>query len=332
MTNEFIGRRLSIWVGKESVAGTKVAASYWIAKETGIITPLTEKMRDTNAIGRIEQIAWSNIVKESSEIEMSGIARDQSLGLLLYSTFWALSTVANADVSWNVYDHTFSVSNTNNHQSLTVWAVDPVNTADSKSEYATFWMINTFEIEAIAGDYVKFNASMMAQKMEDDTNVSPSFLSENVFTNAHATVKFADTEAWLTGAPTIELSRVRLSLEKNALDYQALWTTDLSKVLNQALIVSGDLDIIYNDKTYRDLARTDLKKYMQINIKNTNVTIWTAANPEINIIMNQVALEEWSKTDDVDWITTQTFGFTCEYNKADTEALTFKLTNLVTSY
>ncbi len=74
-----IGRLSSFGIGIESTPGTAVAPTNWIPTEEFSIKPIVEKANDTNALGIIDEISGSAIVKETTEITAGGILRSQSI-------------------------------------------------------------------------------------------------------------------------------------------------------------------------------------------------------------------------------------------------------------
>lgn len=80
---EHIGRLEKIGLGKESAAGTPVAASVWVPKMEGSFSPKTEKAKDNSAYGNIDELRDSQTIEQSTEVNLKGIARDQYFGHIL---------------------------------------------------------------------------------------------------------------------------------------------------------------------------------------------------------------------------------------------------------
>ena len=94
MSNEHIGRRQSIGLGRESVAsGTSAAATAWLPKVSGVFKPTFEKAKDDSAYGVIDEVYDSQTVKYMTEVEITGIARDSWIGSLLYGTMGSWTPV-----------------------------------------------------------------------------------------------------------------------------------------------------------------------------------------------------------------------------------------------
>lgn len=83
MANEHIGRLQKVGLGKESVAGTAVAATDWIAKASGVFKPDFGKAKDVSAYGNIDELRDTQTVKQTTLLELEAIARDKSIGHFL---------------------------------------------------------------------------------------------------------------------------------------------------------------------------------------------------------------------------------------------------------
>lgn len=83
MTYEHIGRKQIMGLGKESTAGTAVAATVWIPTEDREFKPVSGKAKDMSAYGVIDELYDSQTTKNMTEVMMAGILRDTFLGNLL---------------------------------------------------------------------------------------------------------------------------------------------------------------------------------------------------------------------------------------------------------
>lgn len=329
MANEYINRRQAIWIWVEWTKWTAQVPEYFIPVQNWEVNPIVEKSNDDSWIWVIEEISDSRTVKQSTEANLEWIVRPDFIWALLYLLLGSISSTPNLDTSWNVYDHLFTVDQSNTHPTASVRVINPVNDNDNVSEYASYSMINSFWISAEAWDYVKFNTSMIWKKLQTDFNIPSSYNLDVVpFTSAHVEVRIADTEVWLDSATPMELSNVELNFEKNLLEYQAVWDTDIAKIFNQQLNINWNFEAIYNSNEYKDIVTNSENKYMRISIINTEETIWDSSNYELTINCAKVVFEEWSRSSDLNGITTQTVWFIATYNTTDNESVRIWLTNL----
>lgn len=99
MPNEHIGRLEKIGLGKESTAGTAVAADVWIPKAEGSFQPESEKAKDNSAYGTIDELRDSQTVKQMTTTTLKGMLRDIYGGHLLMAAFGQDSVVLYATLS-----------------------------------------------------------------------------------------------------------------------------------------------------------------------------------------------------------------------------------------
>lgn len=87
MSNEHIGRKQEIGLGKESTSGTSVAAAIWFPKTSGVFKPKFVIDSDKSAWGTIAELREDQTVQQTTEVTLTGIARDISIGHLLMAAF-----------------------------------------------------------------------------------------------------------------------------------------------------------------------------------------------------------------------------------------------------
>lgn len=328
MSNEHIGRRRAIGLGKESTPGTGVSATFWIPFIQGDMVPVISKASDTGAYQRIEELSDSETTKVLTETSLTAIMRDDWIGLVLLGIF---GTVNSAVVGGSVKDHTFTVAQTNTHTSFTVVKKDPV--AEERSVYSLF---DSLEIDAAVGDFVKITAKLKGKKLGTTSGSSVSFASSsNEFLAKHCTVKIAPDSTGIAGATAFAVTRFKLTIEKNVVDYQAFGDVDVNSLFNQQFTVKGDFECLYNLTYYRDAVisnDTGSKKAIQLLMANTDVTIGGSYNPTLTITMYRAALTTWAETNDNNQLVRQTLGFECEYSVADSACIQAVLRNLTASY
>lgn len=322
-----IGRLYNIGLAKETTSWTQVEPSKWLAKTEGTITPMQERAQQQATQNRIEAQSDSDIAMASTEAEVSWNLSDDTAGYILLAALGAVSSTTNSDASGSVYDHTFTVDNSNNHPSFTMYGQDNVGT-----EYATYMMLEELTLTAEAGSYVTYESTWQGKKLQDGTSKSVSYDDENLFVWKHVTIKFASTVSDLDAASETELNSVELTISKNIEKYQANGTTEPSALYNKQFGISGSFEGLFEDSTIKDNFQGDTKRAMRIVIEDTNTTIGDSSNPKIQIDLDQVAFEEWNRNADVDGLINENVGFIAEYDQTNGSMVEAVLTNLTTSY
>ena len=71
---------------------------------------------------------------------------------------------------------------------------------------------------------------------------------------------------------------------------------------------------------------------MRIDMVNSDVTIGAVTNPQVQIDLAKVILEEWTRTGANDEIITQTLSFVAYYSVSDAKMVSVKLVNTQVAY
>lgn len=317
-----VGRLQAVGIWPETTAGTKVSAAHWPPKVSGVVKPMVESIRDTSGYGVIDEVYNSDVIKEMTVFPLSGNLSDQFAGYLLFAALGA-KWVSGA---WP-YTHTFTRLNSNSHKTFTLWGYDPVGTISS-----AYAMLNDLEINAAVGEYVTFSANFTGKKAVSESTPTPSYAAENFFRARDCTVKFADSEAGLSGATAVELTRVKLTINKNLYVHHVLWSVDVDSIYNQQFTVTGDMELLWEADTYLALARANTAKFMSISLVNTDVTLSWGWNPTVTLTLGKVKFEEWDITDDNNGIVKQTVGFVGAFNNTEGYTIKASLINSKASY
>lgn len=325
-----IGRLRTLGLGAEATAGTADTIDIWLPLEDGGLKPKSDQVTDQSNIGNIVSDSDAHIVKLYCELEGKGILRPISIGWLLYGALGAVG--AATLVETNVYSHAFTVANNNNHKTFTAIGDD-----QTQEEVSTYQMVDSLTISGEVGDYARFDLKMKGRKAVSTTSNTPSFLTtgENPFMVSRTTFKFATNIAGLGAAAIIPIQDFKVTIDKNL---EQIWSTqsattdalDFATQHNDNLEIKGDITIVYDSATYKDLYLAGTKQAMSIAIEG-RALIGATKYEKIDIQLASVIFEEWDRSTDSNGITTQTIGFKGLYKLSETKAITVDLTNLKTT-
>lgn len=324
-----IGRQISFGVAKETVRGTpETAATFWVPFEELDIPEKDEKALDEQSNGVREDSVNQTIVKQWAELNGKFLIGDKSFPLVLMSTLGSLSTAANADASGNVKDHTITVAQSAQIQALSLFIDDP-GAQDYKHGLGA---TDSLEVNYEQGKYIGYSLKMMAKKGTSTTN-TPAVSSENRFAPQHLTFKLASTQAGLAGASAVVIKSLKLKITNNLEADTVLGNLAPADFLARKLTIEGELEAIWqNESDFKTFTLAGTQKAMRIDIKNTDVTIGTAANPEILIDLYKVIFSELSRPFKVNDVIRQTLQFKAHYSASDSKMVNCVCTNLQTSY
>jgi len=315
-----IGRQTYFGLGVEAVTrGTKATADDWFMPTSIDVVDITEHVTDNSGIGVLANSITGRKVKKMSEISVEGFLGDRLIGFLLYG---ALGTVGSATlVETGVYSHAFSESNVNTKPSFTAYVKDT-----DQAEKALFSMINTLELNFVAGEKAVYKAQFMGQNLTDESS-TPSISAENPLDTHDITIEYASIVGSLGGGTEFTVKELNLLIQNNIADYTASGSVVPSAMYNQTLKVSGDFTLIYDSDTYRDFVSGDTWKAMRIHLENTDNLIGATEYPSLTIDMAHVIFTDWKTDRSIDGLVMQTISFEACYDLTASQMIIASLVN-----
>lgn len=330
MSIKGIGRLVQLGLAKEAVRGTaEAAATFWVPFLEASVEEKLEKAVDEQSQGVIEPTTDSKIVKQFAEISLKGNVPDKSLGLILLATLGSISSAAESAPNALAYDHTFSVAQSIQHQSLTAFINDPLAAADYKHALGC---INSLDISYQAGKLIEMDLKMLAKKGATAT-LTPAANTENIFTPKNFSFKLASTVAGLGAASAVSIRSMKLKIAKGLESDDVLGSNDPADFLNKSIEITGEIEAIWQDEaSFKTAFLAGTQQAMRIDLKNTDVTIATSANPEVKIDLYKVSFDALTRPFKVGDTVMQTLSFKAHYSITDTKMISVVLTNLQASY
>ncbi len=321
-----IGRKYQVGIGKESIRGTKIAPTFWLPLlDMPTIENKPEYENNTQGIGVIVDTDGSEIVKEYAEGEMNGKIRDNSFGLLLLVATGSVASAESADTG--VYEHTFSLLNSNTHPSLTVEVKH-----DNEQLAYSLAMLNSLRINIEVGKFIEFNAGVTAKKGVSESNTPSYDADENEFTSRHVSLKIADNLAGLDSASEVDLQSIELSVNKNIEPIYKLKSTEPAEIKNKVVAIEGNFEAMFDDTTLKAFHEGNAEKAIRIEMVNDAVTIGASSNPGLKIDLAKVKFHGWDKSGGHDELVSQSINFKAHYSMTDGKMYDIVLTNTNASY
>ena len=324
----FPGRKVNLGCEIESTRGTvESTMSYWFPLLEADFFEKNSQVKNTASYGVKEQSVGMDIVQKSANGAFTFNLTDKTIGVFLKSLLGTLSSAANADVSGNVYDHTITVD-----QATVSTPSFTLAYADDVQDYSyALAVAKSIELNAELGEYVKATVEFVSKKGATASH-TVSITSENKFRMQDVTFKLATTQSGLTAASAINIKAINLNIENNAREDFSLGSVDPTDVVAPSFVITGTVTLNYGATTYRDLFTAGTAYALRLDIKNLDVTIGTAANPQLRIDLHNITFPDYSQDRNLDDLVTQELSFEGHYKTADSKSLTCTLTNLVTAY
>lgn len=325
-----IGRLLSFGVAKETTRGTAPgSATYYIPFEDLNFDEKQSQAQDAQAYGVIEESIGMSKIKEWAEGALKAMIGDKHFPLILYSLFGSLATTDDPDSDPTVKDHTITIAQSAQHQSLAFYLDDPVGAQDY---IHALGVIDSLAINYERGKFVDYDAKLKSKKGSTAT-LTPSVTTENKFLSQHVTFKLASTQAGLDAVSAIAIKSLKLNINQNIEDDDVLGNIAPADFLSKSFVIEGDMEAMFqNESDFKTQFLANTAKAMRIDLKNTDVTIGSAANPQVKIDLYKVIFKELSKPVKIGDLMMQHLSFNAHYSVSDSKMVQIVCVNTVASY
>ena len=318
----YSGRKVKVGLGREVTRGTAVSAAYWVRWETFDFFDTATTIFNQSALGVLDKYSQAEVVEAWAEGSLAGKVTDQSIGEILYATFGSHSAALHATET-AVWDHTFTESQANAAQTLTIVRSDP----NQALNYAN-GMVKSFELDVKAGDFVRHTTQFMSQPGAS-TTATPAVIAENEFKAKYAVAKMATSVAGLGAATAIPMNNFKVTFNKDVAAYWIVGQNNPSDIFAQTVDITGEFQLLYTDSTYFTPRFSNTIEAIQIVLTNTDVTIGTSANPSLTLTFPQCYLNTFKVDNAIDGMVQQTVSFTATYSISAGYAAQGILTNTV---
>ena len=300
---KFVGRLLQIGVAKESTRGAGIAPAIRFPQTSFSFDDKVVKARAVGGLGKLADSEEAFVTTKYGQGDLEGEIRSKGFGLLLYAMLGGYSAPA-APLD-SAYVHPFTISQSNQHQSLCFTVADS-NTTESYS----LVMLDSLEITAELDEIVRYTASFMSKASDSSSNTVPSAIDEYKFTKKHVRLKIASDIASLDSASAISVKSLSLTIAKNVVLDDVLGTAEPEDIYNRQLSVEGSVTLTYDAETYKNYMKDGTNRAVEIAFINSDQTIGGGStNPSLKIQLPKVDFFDWEPDYSLDEIVSQTFSF-----------------------
>jgi hypothetical protein len=324
---KFIGRQTALGVAKETPRGNSappVIGVKWIdlSAQTKI-----ESTRDEEAFGNIAMADESTIIKRWGEITAKMKLHDKAIGYFLLSTFGTVQSTEKIAPNTGVYDHEFSIANSNQHPSLTIALKSP----NENTLRYPLAMVDSFKVELDPENYPTAEVAMMC-KEEVSASDTITYQDEVDFLVKQMEFKYADDVSLLDAASPVPLIKsLSFEIKKNLYLEYVVGTVTPIDILNQSVEITGSMTLVYDNNDFRTIQNNEESKAFRFDFTNPTI-IGTSATPRLKIDMNKVKLTNYEVNRSPNDIVEESFDFEAFYKVSEAEQITALLTNTIASY
>jgi hypothetical protein len=320
---QIVGRQIEVGFAIESSRETpESVAQKWFKNVSADVIPRTQKVIDNNKRGVLEDSEGARVVREWFDGDVAGILHIDGFGYLLLNLY---GQVATSTVSGSVKSHEFTMDQTTEHPTLSVFRKD----GDVEQKVYGGGVINTLELSATTEDYVRLQANVIAGNEAENAD-TPSYDTEYDFIGRDITVKVADSEAGLGAASALSLKTVNIRFDTGAISDFVLGSRNPSNY-NAKMGIEIEFSKNYVDTVFEDLFKADTYKYMQIKIEG-EANLSGSYKPTITFVFNKVQVQSWERAGGADELVVETIVAKAFFNNTDSEQSKCTLQNLTESY
>lgn len=316
---KFVGRRGSLGIALESSRGTPVVPAYWLPYVTMSFRDRTETAREEQGLGNIADSDSVYVTMRMGEGDVEAQIYDYGLGYILSSLLGAVPVTTGV----NPYTHTYTLSQTNQPKSLTLYWTDP-----DRSYIFPLAVVDSLNITVEPSGIVNYTVGFKSKTARNWAAQTPNFTTlGSKFLHQHTQFKLASAVGGLAAATPISLKNLDLTISRNTVFDSVIGTVEPEDVLGQQLSVEGSIELNLEDDTYRNymLAGTYRAGELMLN---------GGANSSLQLQFPRLDFTEWEPDFTLNEIAKQTINIKGNYDSANALAIisTAVLTNTKASY
>lgn len=317
--SKFIGRRGTLGVAKEASRGVAVAPAYWIPNAKMSFFDNIESASESQGLGNIADQDSFYVTFTMGQGSVDAQLYDSALGYLLMSLLGA----APVTTGGSPFTHTFTLSQTNQAQTLSLYWKDP-----DRSYIFPLAVVDSLKISVKPKGMVEWTFTIKSKRSADYTSQTPVFTSTgSKFLHQHLQVRLASSIAGLAAATRLSLTEFELNINRNTMFDEVMGTTEPIDILSQQLSVEGNFGLKLEDDTYRNLMLNNTYNAMEFKLLRS-------ASSSLQLQFPRMSFSQWQPDYTLNSIASQKVQFKGNYDAANALDIisTAILINLKTSY
>lgn len=299
---KFVGRRGTLGVASEVTRGTPVEPAYWFPFAKMSFMDSTEVAVESQGLGKIADQDSQYVTFQFGNGSVDAEIYDSGLGFILQSLLGVKDVVTGG----GPYTHTYTLSQTNQAQTLSLYWSDP-----DRSYLFPMAVVDSLKVTVDPKGMVEYTVTFMSRKARDWAVKTPNFTSVgSKFLHQHLQFRLASTVGSLSAASETPLKNLEFTIARNAINDELLGTVEPDDILSQQLGISGMLTLNLTDDTFRSNMLNGTYEAMEIKFVND-------ANSSLQLQFPRVAFDKWAPDWTLNAIASQKINFTCNYDKAN---------------
>lgn len=316
---KFVSRRGSLGIAKEASKGIPVNPAYWLPYVTMTFFDHTETAAEEQGMGNIADQDSIYVTMTMGEGDIESQLYDQAIPYILMSLLGAAPVTSGG----GPYTHTFTMSQTNVPQTLSLYWTDP-----DRDYMFPQVVVESLKCSVSPAGIVSWTIHFKSKTARNWTHQTPVFTTlGSKFLHQHLVFKLASNIAGIAAATAISLKNLEFTIDRKTIFDQVMGTSEPEDILSQTLSVEGTLTLNLEDDTYRNYMLAGTYKSMEIKFLN-------GANSSFDLQLPRVSFTQWEPDLTINDIAKQKIIFKGNYDSANAQAIitTATVINQKTSY
>lgn len=297
---KFVSRRGSLGIAIEATRFTPVAPTYWLPWAVMSFFDSVEGARQEEGLGNIADSDAFFVTLKKGEGTIDSELFDIALGYILTSLLGA----APVTTGGNPYTHTFTLSQSNQPKTLSLYWKDP-----DRSYMFAGATVDSLRMVVAANSIVQFTIGFKSRVAKDWTAQTPDFTNlGSKFLQQHLEFRMAATVGALSAETSIK--NLELNISRNSIFDDTLGTVQPPDILVQQLAVEGSLQLNLTDDTVRNFMLDNTYQAMEIKLNRSS-------SSSLQLRFPRVDFSEWQPDYTLNQIARQTINFKGNYDTAN---------------
>ena len=297
----FIGDRVSLGVGRESTRGTGVSAALWIPAASFDFQQKINSQNIAGSYGKIMGTETSKVMQLFGQGTIGMDIRANAIGYFLTQLFGDVDSALTAS---GVYTHTFNLTHSNQHPTLSVYMKDP-----NKSERFLRAGLETLNLKFSPEGVATAEIGFMSEPPADSAATADFTTADYVFAPSTVSVKVAANQASLGAASATVVNNLEMNFVKGADPDFASGSNTPNDVYNTALEVTGSFERVFDGDVEHDYVFSNTTRAIRFSMTDTNVDLGSSNNPSLTLDLYNITFQEFSRDISLGNIVRQTVGF-----------------------
>lgn len=299
---KWVSRRGTLGIAVEATRGTAVNPVFWVPWSTLSFKDTIEEAREEQGMGIIADTDSKYVTMRMGEGDVEAQLYDKALGAILTGLIGASPSTGGS----NPYTHTYTLSNTNQHKSLSLYWKDP-----DRSDMFRLAMVDSLQISVEPSGIVNYTVGFKSKVANEWTSQTANYTSlGNKFLHQHLQFRLASAVGGLSAATPISLKGLELTISKNTMFDSVMGTVEPEDILNQQLSVEGNITLNLEDDTYRDYMLNETYRAME-------VYLFRSSSSSLQLRFPRVDFSEWEPDRTLNEIAKQQINFKANYDAAN---------------